>query len=71
MSVEITCWGDITYCENGEFHRAGGLPAMEYPDGSKHYFENGKLHRAGGLPATDWTDGLKEYYENGKEYSKE
>ena len=54
------------YYENDQLHRIGGLPAIEYADGSKYYYENNRLHRLGGLPAIEWVDGRKEYYENGK-----
>ena len=56
------------YCENGLLHRANGLPAIEFIDGSKGYYENGKYHRANGLPAVEYADGSKGYYENGIEY---
>ena len=51
--------------EKGQFHRLGGLPAVEYTDGSKLYYENGRHHRLGGLPAAEYADGYKEYWENG------
>ena len=56
-----------TFWENkeGQFHRLGGLPAVERADGSKFYYENGKRHRLGG-PAIDQASGYKEWWINGK-----
>ena len=65
MPIALTYFGIIIYRKNGEFHRAGGLPAVEHINGSRSYWENGKQHRAGGLPAVVWSDGSREYWENG------
>jgi hypothetical protein len=63
----VEVYEDIVYWKNeeGQYHRLGGLPAIEWADGSKEYYENGKHHRLGGLPATEWADGNKVYWENG------
>ena len=53
------------YNSAGHYHRDGGLPAIEFADGSKSYYANGQRHRDGGLPAIEWSDGTKEYYING------
>ena len=66
--IEISNHGFIYYFENGKYHRANGLPAVERSDGSRCYLENGNYHRANGLPAVECADGTKYYYENGKEY---
>ena len=59
-------WGNtFHYNSAGQFHRDGGLPAIEYADGSKYYYVNGQLHRDGGLPAIEYADGSKAYYVNG------
>ena len=65
--IEISNHGFIYYYENDLLHRANGLPAIEYADGSREYYENGELHRTNGLPAVECADGTK-YYENGVEY---
>ena len=62
--------GDYDYiiyrnAEN-QLHRGGGLPAIEWADGSKSWYENGQCYRAGGLPAIEWKYGYKEWWENGK-----
>ena len=64
----IEVHSDVTYWknENGQFHRLGGLPAIERANGGKEYWENGQLHRLGGLPAIEFADGSKYYYENDK-----
>ena len=49
-------------------HRANGLPALIFSDGTKYYFENGLKHRANGLPAIEYGSGIKYYFINGKEY---
>ena len=40
--VEVDSIGIIWKNEKDQFHRLGGLPAVEYADGSKLYYENGK-----------------------------
>ena len=53
------------YNSAGQRHRDGGLPAIEFADGSKSYYVNGERHRDGGLPAIEGADGTKWYYVNG------
>src|ERR1019366_4041969 len=48
--------------KDGQFHRLGGLPAIEYANGNKYYYENGQYHRLGGLPAIERANGTKFYY---------
>ena len=62
VMIKVNKHGFIYYFENGLRHRANGLPAIEYSDGSKYYYENGELHRANGLPAVEYADGSKYYY---------
>ena len=61
-------WGTYYYNSAGQRHRDGGLPAIEYADGSKAYYVNGHLHRDGGLPAVERADGSKAYYVNGQRH---
>ena len=56
------------YNSAGQFHRDGGLPAIEWADGMKEYWVNGQLHRDGCLPAAEWADGMKEYWVNGQRH---
>ena len=60
--------GSKYYYKNGEFHRDGDLPAIEWADGSKSHFKNGELHRDGDLPAVEESGGTKYYYKNGKRH---
>ena len=55
---------------DGKRHREGGLPAIEWGNGSKSWFENDKRHRLDG-PAISYADGHKEWWVNGIPYSKE
>ena len=66
----VEVYSNVTYWknENGQCHRLGGLPAIEYADGYKYYYENGKFHRLGGLPAVEWVNGYKAYWENGQRH---
>ena len=41
----------------GQYHREGGLHAVEYADGSRAWWVNGQQHRDGGLPAVEYTNG--------------
>ena len=67
---ETNRWGDTRhYNSSGQLHRDGGLPAIEWADGSKHYYVNGHLHRDGGLPAIEDADGTKEYWVNGQRHN--
>ncbi len=49
------------YNSAGQRHRDGGLPAIEYADGTKEYWVNNQRHRDGGLPAYEEADGYKAY----------
>lgn len=53
---------------NGELHRDGDLPAIEYLDGTKYWAQNGKWHRGGDLPAIEFPDGTKEWWVNNKRH---
>jgi hypothetical protein len=50
---------------NGERHREGDAPAVEYADGTKSWWVNGVLHRKCG-PAIEYANGSKSWYLNGK-----
>jgi len=54
------CW----YNQQDKLHREGGLPAIEFADGSKEWMVNGKLHREGGLPAVEFANGGKQWHFN-------
>ena len=54
--------------EIGEFHRDGGLPAVERTNGTKEWWVNGKCHRDGGLPAVEYADENKEWWVNGQHH---
>jgi len=69
--VEVTPQGDVYWHHEGKLHRTGGLPAIEWADGSKQWWENGKRHRAGGLPAIELANGSKQWWENGIPITKE
>ena len=66
----VEVYEDVVYWKNeeGQHHRLGGLPAIEWDDGSKEYWENGKCHRLGGLPAVECANGDKAYWENGQRH---
>lgn len=49
------------------YHRLGGLPAVEYSNGSKYYYEYGEYHRENDLPAID-TPSCKEWLVRNKHY---
>lgn len=49
------------------YHRLGGLPAVEYSDGSKYYYEYGDYHRENDLPAID-TPSCKEWLLRSQHY---
>ena len=68
----VEVYSDVTYWKNekGQPHRLGGLPAVEWADGSKSYWENGKFHRLGGLPAVEDADGYKSYWIEGKQVTE-
>jgi len=50
--------------KDGDLHREGGLPAIEWVSGDKYWYENGHIHREGGLPAIKCGEGNK-WYERG------
>ena len=58
----------IWYNNKYQYHRLGGLPAVELNDGSKVYWENDTLHRVNG-PAVDCIK-YKEYWIFNKEYTE-
>src|SRR5271157_4891870 len=62
----VEVYEDVVYWKNekGQLHRLGGLPAIEWANGSKLYYENDKCHRLYGLPAIEYSNGYKEYCEN-------
>ena len=51
--------------DKNEYHRDGGLPAVDRIDGSKEWWVHGELHRDGGLPAIELPDGRKEWWVGG------
>ena len=55
--------------KNGKLHRDGGLPAIEWANGTKEWWVNDKRHREGGLPAVESANGSKVWYVNDKEPS--
>jgi hypothetical protein len=57
------------YYKEGELHRDGDEPAIEYSDGTKYYYKEGLPHRDGDKPAIEWPDGTKYYYKEKKEIS--
>ena len=67
-TIETDEWGSKFHYKNGERHRGGNLPAIEYPDGEKHYYKNGERHRDGDLPAIEYADGTSRYFRNGKRH---
>jgi len=65
--VEVTGFGTTYwYNQQGQLHREGGLPAVEYADGAKQWLVNGQFHREGGLPAIEFADGGKEWWFKGR-----
>jgi hypothetical protein len=68
-TYKVTVGNDGTrwYNEEGQLHREGDLPAIEYADGDKWWYINGQLNREGGKPAVEWADGGKAWYINGEE----
>ena len=40
-TIETDEWGTKHYYKNGERHRDGNLPAIEYADGTRRYLRNG------------------------------
>jgi len=64
----IDKYSNKRYYENDQLHRLGGLPAVEWVNGSKEYYENGQLHRLTG-PAVEYINGYKEWWYRGKRLS--
>ena len=60
----------LWFNQEGQLHREGDLPAVEYLNGYKAYYVNGKRHRDNGQPAIEWK-GYKEYWVNGNFITKE
>src|ERR1035441_7699303 len=67
-TVTVNNSGTFWKNRDGQRHRLGGLPAIEYAGGSKEYYENDQCHRLGGLPAIEYASGSKFYYESGKRH---
>ena len=73
----VSVWDIIKFRKNR--HRGGGLPAVEFTNGSKYWWVNGLRHREGGLPAIENVNdkvgaspyGTKGWYINGKRLSHE
>lgn len=64
--TEELYYGSIKVWKNkdGQFHRDGGLPAIEFANGNKFYYKNGKNHRDGvDLPAIEFANGDRSYLE--------
>jgi hypothetical protein len=57
--------GGTAWYVNGNLHREGDLPALEYTSGDKAWYKNGLRHREG-LPAMVFVNGQKEWYKDGK-----
>lgn len=53
--------------ESGQLHRPGGLPAIEWRNGTKEWYEHGERHRADG-PAHLLSDGGAEWWQNGSKH---
>lgn len=51
---------------NGQLHRDGDLPAVEFDDGRREWYCHGKLHRDGDQPAVEGIDGDRHWYFHGK-----
>jgi len=63
--VEVDKNGNVRwYNQQGQLHREGGLPAIEFANGGKFWFTNGKFNREGGLPACEYANGGKEWLVN-------
>ena len=51
---------------DGQLHRDGDLPAIEWANGDKEWYVRGQRHRDGGLPAIEWANGDKQWYVRGQ-----
>jgi len=54
------------YNKNGERHREGDEPAIEYASGTKYWYKNGELHRDDDKPAAVLAGGQKSWYKHGE-----
>ncbi len=57
------------WARNGNIHKDGDLPAIEWLNSGKQWWKNGKRHRETG-PAVIW-DGQETYWLDGKQLTKE
>lgn len=57
---------DFKWYREGQLHRDGDLPAIEFLCGSKWWYQHGKLHRDGNQPAKEHIDGHREWWINGE-----
>lgn len=46
--VYVSSSGVKTWYKNGLYHRDGGAPAVEFPNGDRRWYVNGVLHRDDG-----------------------
>jgi len=53
---------------NGDFHREGDLPAIEWTDGSREWWINGFKHRENNKPAVILVSWYKAWFLNGKHH---
>ena len=60
--------GNQFWHRDGEYHRAGDLPAKIWVDGSQFWYKDGKQHRDWDLPAEIWADGTQGWYKDGHRY---
>jgi hypothetical protein len=61
----FTAINRTVYLKNGQLHRDGHLPAIEYKDGGFAHYKKGKRHRIGG-PAIKLKNGLEKWYKDDK-----
>ena len=61
--------GTRHWYKDGELHRAGDKPAIEWANGDREWYKDGKLHRDGGKPAVEFADGDRYWYKDGVEYT--
>ena len=70
--VEVDKNGTVRwYNQQGQLHREGGLPAVEFADGAKQWWFKGQLHREGGLPAGEYATGGKEWWVKNQRVTEE
>ena len=67
-TYKVTVYEDRTVWSNeeGQLHRDGNLPAVEYATGEKWYYLNNQLHNDNDA-AVVYQDGGKEYWLNDEE----